>query len=116
MGTATVILGGDESSGNSIYANQGFGTNQAGTSGQTMAGYNWWGDASGRDPMLKIHLGTGEEVTDRAFYDPWLIRNPQRLPLLPLESAQLASPNEVSVGQTVNIGVLFQKHTHRNTQ
>jgi len=106
-GTASVILAGDEEGGNAIYANQGFGVNQAGLDGQTFASYNWWGEASG--PTHSGNLsGTGEEVTDRVLYDPWLTEAPTP-PAVAAGMVQLASPNEVSVGQTVNIGVLFQQ-------
>jgi uncharacterized repeat protein (TIGR01451 family) len=109
-GTATIVLSGDENSGNSIHSNQGFGVNQAGTNGQTFAGYNWWGAASG-PTHTGNPSGTGEEVTDRVLYDPWLTEAPTP-PSVVASMVQLASPNDVSVGQTVNIGVLFQNlHT-----
>ena len=75
-----------------------------------MAGYNWWGDASG-PTHAGNPAGTGEEVTDRVLYDPWLTEAPAP-PAIATGMVQLAAPNEVSVGQTVNIGVLFQNlHT-----
>jgi len=110
MGASTIILSGDADSGNAIHDNQGFGVNQAGTSGQTIAAYNWWGAASG--PAHSANPGgTGEGVTDRVLYDPWLTGAPAP-PSVAVAMVQLASPNEVSVGQTVNIGVLLQNlHT-----
>jgi uncharacterized repeat protein (TIGR01451 family) len=109
-GKATIILSGDENSGNSIYANQGYGVNQLGIDGQTIAGYNWWGNASG-PTHIGNPSGNGEEVTDRVLYDPWLTEAPTP-PSITTGMVQIASPIEVSVGQTVNIGVLFQNlHT-----
>jgi uncharacterized repeat protein (TIGR01451 family) len=106
VGAATVILSGDAESGNSIHSNQGFGVNQAGTSGQTIATNNWWGDSSGPTHSGNPS-GTGEAVTDRVLYNPWLTAPPTP-PAVIAGMVQLAAPNEVSVGQTVNLGVLFQ--------
>lgn len=106
MGASTVILSADEDNGNSINANQGYGVNQAGESGQTIATYNWWGAASGPTHSGNTS-GTGEEVTDRVLYDPWLTEAPAP-PTAASQMVQMAAPNEVSVGQTVNVGVLFQ--------
>ena len=93
VGAATVILSGDEESGNAIYSNQGYGVHQEGTNGQTIAGYNWWGDASG-PTHTDNPSGAGEEVTDRVLYDPWLTEAPTP-PSVTMGMVQLASPSEV---------------------
>ncbi len=111
-GRATLILGGDESLGNSIQGNQGYGVNQEVPAGQTLslyrtlAFYNWWGDASG--PTHSGNPGgTGEEVTDQVFYDPWLTAAPAP-PTTTQYLVQLAAPQRVAAGDTVNFGVSFQ--------
>ncbi len=105
-GSATVILGGDESLGNAIQGNQGYGVNQEGVDGQTIATYNWWGDASG--PTHSGNPGgTGEAVTDRVFYDPWLNAVPAPPPAAQY-MVQLSAPQRVAAGDTVNFGVSFQ--------
>ncbi|HEB64351.1 MAG TPA: DUF11 domain-containing protein, partial [Chloroflexi bacterium] len=105
-GSAAVILGGDEALGNSIQGNQGYGVNQEGAAGQTVATYDWWGDASG-----PTHSGNpggmGEEVTDRVLYAPWLPEAPAP-PTATQYLVQLAAPQRVAPGDTVNFGISFQ--------
>lgn len=103
MGAATVILSGDANSGNAVLANQGYGVNQAGTNGQTIATYNWWGDAAG-PTHAGNPPGTGEEVTDRVLYDPWLVEPPLPPPVTS-QLVQVTGPLHVSPGDTVNLGL-----------
>ncbi|MCO5189960.1 MAG: Ig-like domain-containing protein [Anaerolineae bacterium] len=105
-GAADVVLSGTPTGSNTIQANQEYGVNQSGTAGQTIATYNWWGDVSGPTHASNPG-GIGEPVTDRVLYDPWLAQSPPP----PTDSGhmvQVAAPPEVSVGQTVNLGVFFQ--------
>ena len=103
-GNATVILSGDPDQGNFIAFNQDYGANQAGLTGQIIATYNFWGDPSG-----PTHAGnpggTGEPVTDRVLYDPWLTEPP--VGTLPADLVQALGPNYVSAGETLNIGYLL---------
>ena len=105
-GAATVILSGDAESGNAIHANQGFGVNQEGLTGQTIATYNWWGDLSG-----PTHTGNpggvGEEVTDRVIYAPWLTEPPAP-PAINQDLVWTAAPNRASAGAIHNFGIYFQ--------
>jgi len=102
-GASTVILSAAEGSANTILANQGFGARQVGVTGQIIATYNWWGDASG-----PTHAGNpggiGEPVSDRVLYDPWLQEAPTP-PAVALRLVQVAAPQRMSVGQVVNLGV-----------
>ncbi len=105
-GNATVILGGEEAQSNSLYDNAGYGANQAGATGQIIATSDWWGDASG--PTHSSNPGgTGEEITDRVIYAPWLEEPPA-----PLTTTQqlvwLISPQHVSPGEVTNLGIYLQ--------
>jgi uncharacterized repeat protein (TIGR01451 family) len=103
-GNATVILSGDPDQGNFIAFNQDYGANQVGLSGQVIATYNFWGDPSG--PTHSGNPGgTGEPVTDRVLYDPWLTEPPGGT--LPANLVQVFGPNYVSSGETLNIGFLL---------
>lgn len=105
MGAATVILSDDAGSGNAVLANLGYGVNQAGVNGQVIATYNWWGDASG-PTHAGNPPGTGEEVTDRVLYDPWLVEPPAPPPVAS-QLVQLTGPLHVSPGDTANLGLFF---------
>ncbi len=105
-GRATLILGGEEAAGNAIEGNQGYGVNQEGVDGETIATYNWWGDTSG--PTHSGNPGgTGEEVTDRVLYDPWLEAAPTLTSTEPM-MVQLAAPQRVAAGDTVDLGLSFR--------
>jgi uncharacterized repeat protein (TIGR01451 family) len=102
-GTATVILSGDAESGNAIHDNTGFGANQVGTAGQIVASYNWWGDPSGPTHTTNP-AGSGEAITDRVLYDPWLRESPAP-PTVATQLVQTRGPLKVSPGDTVNLGI-----------
>ncbi len=105
-GRATLILGGEESLGNVIRGNQGYGVNQEEVEGETFAAYNWWGDVSG--PTHSGNPGgTGEEVTDHVLYDPWLEEAPTFGSPASM-MVELAAPQRVAAGDTVNLGISFR--------
>ncbi len=103
-GEATVILSGDQDEGNFMAYNQDYGANQTGLTGQIIATYNYWGDPSG-----PIHSenpgGTGEEVSDRVLYEPWLTEVPTG-PLVMGNLIESVGPSFVSPGETVNVGFI----------
>jgi len=103
-GEATVILSGDPAQGNFVAFNQDYGANQTGLTGQIIATYNFWGDPSG--PTHPGNPGgTGEPVSDRVLYEPWLTEIPAGT--LPADLVQAFGPNYVSSGETLNIGYLL---------
>jgi hypothetical protein len=106
LGKSSVILGGAVERGNAVHSNQGYGVHQAGSEGGVVATYNWWGHASGPQ-HADNPSGSGQAVTDRVIYDPWLRAKPGS-PGAVAQMVQLAAPNEISVGQTVNLGILFE--------
>ena len=105
-GAATVILSASADSANNIQGNQGYGAAQTGQSGHIYATHNWWGDASG-----PTHVGnpggSGQPVTDRVLYDPWLIAPPAP-PSVEVRVVQTVTPQRVSVGSLVNLGIFFE--------
>lgn len=54
--------------GTGIYSNTGMGLNNT-TVNSVTAAYNWWGDASGPGG---VGPGSGDEVSDKVVYAPWL--------------------------------------------
>ena len=114
-GTATVILSGNEGEANIIQdngqentSNDDYGVNQIASEGQVLATYNWWGDASGPTHSGNP-AGTGEDVTDRVLYDPWLTEVPDAPTTASL--VDLFAPVYVSPGQTMNLGVYLNNVT-----
>jgi uncharacterized repeat protein (TIGR01451 family) len=105
-GSAIVILSGEEQKSNAIEDNIGYGVNQEGINGLTIATYNWWGDASGPTHSGNPD-GTGEEVTDRVIYEPWLETAPTP-PEVTQSLIQLSAPQRVAPGDTVNYAVRVQ--------
>jgi hypothetical protein len=104
LGQATVILSGDPAKGNFIAFNQGYGANQVGLMGQIIATYNFWGDPSG--PTHSGNPGgTGEPVTDRVVYEPWLTEAP--IGQLPAEMVQAFGPHYASSGEILYLGYLL---------
>jgi hypothetical protein len=108
MGSASVILGGDAGSGNSIHTNQGLGVNHSADSGGTPATYNWWGDASGPSHSSNPG-GSGEGISDRVFYDPWL-EDPPEPPTVAQGLVWAAIPNRTPAGATTNVGVYLNNN------
>ncbi|MEA3334858.1 MAG: Ig-like domain-containing protein [Chloroflexota bacterium] len=104
IGDATVILSGDPDEGNVIAYNQDYGANQTSLTGLIIATNNYWGDPSGPTHPGNP-AGTGEPVTDRVLYDPWLTEVPSGAP--PNDGLVLAfGPSVVSAGESVNFGFL----------
>ncbi|MCB0254606.1 MAG: right-handed parallel beta-helix repeat-containing protein, partial [Anaerolineae bacterium] len=108
-GEATVVLSGDPASANAIHDNTGYGVNQAGTSGQTIATYNWWGDSSG-PTHAGNPSGTGEEVTDRVLYDPWLTEPPTP-PSVAVKLVQGVAPERIPPGASAELGAFLTNVT-----
>jgi uncharacterized repeat protein (TIGR01451 family) len=102
-GKATVILSGDPDQGNFIASNQEYGANQTGLNGQIFATYNYWGDPSG-PTHPNNPAGTGEPVSDRVLFDPWLTEAPT--PALSTDFVLAFGPRYVSPGETVNFGFI----------
>ena len=103
-GEATVILSGDPAEGNFVAFNHDYGADQSGLTGQIIATYNFWGDPSG--PTHPGNPGgTGEPVTDRVLYEPWLTEPPGGMP--PADLVQAFGPKYASPGETLNIGYLL---------
>ncbi|MFN2165796.1 MAG: Ig-like domain-containing protein, partial [Anaerolineae bacterium] len=111
---STVVLSGDPTGGNAIHDNSGYGASQVAVDGQIIATHNWWGDASG-----PTHAGnpggTGEEVTDRVLYDPWLTEAPGP-PSPATDLVALLVPPSMSPGETANLGVFLNNVTAMTLQ
>ena len=103
-GEATVILSGDPDAGNLIVSNQDLGANQTGLTGQIIATYNYWGDPSGPTHADNVG-GSGEWVSDRVLYDPWLTEVPTATAGTE-RFVQAIGPRYVSPGETVNMGYI----------
>ena len=71
-GDADPLIGGSLASGNDIVGNDSFGVRNQSTGVTIDARYNWWGAESGpKHPSLNPD-GTGDEVSDRVDFEPWL--------------------------------------------
>lgn len=59
---------------NNIAGNTNYGIDNAGGERSVAAGYNWWGNETGPQHSVFNPLGTGDSISDKVDFKPWLIQ------------------------------------------